>query len=86
MRESGARVTINWMREQLQMYFGIESTESGMSRALAGHNICHKKLTILIKAAFMECNVALTHRLHAQLAFDQVVHIFCKRHADNSHI
>ena len=36
---------------------------SGMSKALAAHNVCHKKLTKLNKEAFSEFNVELTRRV-----------------------
>ena len=49
MRETGARVTLDWMRDQLHMYFGVQITQSGLSQALAAHNVCHKKLTQLNK-------------------------------------
>ena len=35
MRETGARVTLVWTRDQLHMYFGVQITESGLSKALA---------------------------------------------------
>jgi transposase len=63
MRETGARVTLDWMRDQLHMYFGVQITQSGLSRALAAHNVCHKKLTQLNKEAFSEFNVELTRRV-----------------------
>ena len=63
MRETGAQVTLDWMRDQLHLYFGVEITKSGMSRALAAHRVCHKKLTKLNKEAFSEFNVELTRRV-----------------------
>ena len=63
MRKTGAQVTLDWMRDQLHMYFGVEITMSGMSRALAAHRVCHKKLTKLNKEAFSDFNVELTRRV-----------------------
>ena len=63
MRETGAQVTLDWMCDQLHLYFGVEITKSGMSRALATHRVCHKKLTKLNKEAFSEFNVELTRRV-----------------------
>ena len=63
MRETGARVTLKWMCDQLHMYFGAPIKESGLSKALAAHNACHKKLTQLNKEAFSEFNVELTRRV-----------------------
>ena len=63
MRETGAQVTLEWMCLQIHLYFGVEITKSGMSRALATHRVCHKKLTKLNKEAFSEFNVELTRRV-----------------------
>ena len=63
MRETGAQVTLDWMCDQLHLYFGVEITRSGMSKALAAHRVCHKKLTKLNKEAFSEFNVELTRRV-----------------------
>ncbi len=63
MRETGARVTLKWMCDQLQMYFRVPIKESGLSKPLAAHNVCHKKLTQLNKEAFSEFNVELTRRV-----------------------
>jgi hypothetical protein len=63
MRETGARVTLKWMCDQLHMYFGVDIKESGLSKALAAQNVCHKKLTQLNKEAFSEFNVELTRRV-----------------------
>ena len=60
---TGAAVTLNWMRDQLQMYHGVEITSSGLCKVLGKHNICHKKLTTLNKKAFSEFNVELTRRV-----------------------
>ena len=35
MRETGAQVTLKWMCDQLNMYFGIDITVPGLSEALA---------------------------------------------------
>ena len=63
MRETGARVTLDWMRDHLHMYFGVQISKPGLSRALAANNVCHKKLTQLNKEAFSEFNVELTRRV-----------------------
>jgi hypothetical protein len=63
MRETGACVTLKWMCDQLEMYFGVQIKVSGMSKALAAHNVSHKKLTTLNKNAFSEFNVELTRRV-----------------------
>ena len=63
MRETGARVTLEWMCDQLHMYFGVQITQPGLSKGLAAHNVCHKKLTKLNKEAFSEFNVELTRRV-----------------------
>jgi len=63
MRETGAQVTLDWMRDQLHMYFGVQITRPGLSMALAAHRVCHKKLTKLNKEAFSEFNVELTRRV-----------------------
>ena len=52
MRETGAQVTLDWICDQLHMYFRVHVTESGLSKALAAHRVCHKKLTQLNKKAF----------------------------------
>ena len=67
MRETGARVILKWMCDQLHMYFGAPIKESGLSKALAAHNACHKKLTKLNKEAFSEFNVELTRRVRVSL-------------------
>ena len=56
MRETGAQVTLDWMRDQLHLYFGVQISKPGLSKALAAHNVCHKKLTQLNKKAFSEFN------------------------------
>ena len=63
MRETGAQVTLDWMRDQLHLYFGVQISKPGLSKALAAHNVCHKKLTKLNKEAFSEFNVELTRRV-----------------------
>ena len=63
MRETGAQVTLKWMFDQLNMYFGVDITVPGLSKALAAHRVCHKKLTKLNKEAFSEFNVELTRRV-----------------------
>ena len=63
MRETGAQVTLDWMRDQLYLYFGVQITRPGLSKALAAHRVCHKKLTKLNKEAFSEFNVELTRRV-----------------------
>ena len=63
MRETGAQVTLKWMCDQLNMYFGVDITVPGLSKALATHRVCHKKLTKLNKEAFSEFNVELTRRV-----------------------
>jgi hypothetical protein len=63
MRETGAQVTLDWMCLQIHLYFGVEITRSGMSKALAAHRVCHKKLTKLNKEALSEFNVELTRRV-----------------------
>lgn len=68
MHETGAQVTLDWMRDQFDMYFGIKITRPGLSKALAAHNVCHKKLTKLNKEAFSEFNVELTRRVHPRTA------------------
>ena len=67
MRETGAQVTLEWMCLQIHLYFGVEITRSGMSKALAAHRVCHKKLTKLNKEAFSEFNVELTRRVRLSL-------------------
>ena len=56
-------MTLNWMRDQLHMYFGVEITVSGISRALEALNVFHKKMTKLNKKAFSEFNVELMRRV-----------------------
>ena len=51
------------MCDQLHMYFGVQISEPGLSKALAAYNVCHKKLTQLNKKAFSEFNVELTRRV-----------------------
>ena len=63
MRETGAQVTLDWMRDQLHLYFGVDISVPGLSKALAAHRVCHKKLTKLNKEAFSEFNVELTRRV-----------------------
>ena len=63
MRETGAQVTLDWMRDQLHLYFGVQISRPGLSKALAAHRVCHKKLTKLNKEAFSEFNVELTRRV-----------------------
>ena len=63
MRETGAQVTLKWMCDQLNMYFGVDISVPGLSKALAAHRVCHKKLTKLNKEAFSEFNVELTRRV-----------------------
>ena len=63
MRETGAQVTLKWMCDQLNMYFGVDISVPGLSKALATHRVCHKKLTKLNKEAFSEFNVELTRRV-----------------------
>lgn len=63
MRETGAQVTLKWMCDQINMYFGVDISVPGLSKALAAHNVCHKKLTKLNKEAFSEFNVELTRRV-----------------------
>ena len=67
MRETGACVTLQWMCDTLHMYFGVPIKVSGLSKALAAHNVCHKKLTKLNKEAFSEFNVELTRRVRVSL-------------------
>jgi hypothetical protein len=43
MRQTGAQVTLRRMCDQVALYFGIVITTSGMSKALAALNICHKE-------------------------------------------
>ena len=63
MRETGARMTLKWMCDQLHLYFGVQISKPGLSKALAAHRVCHKKLTKLNKEAFSEFNVELTRRV-----------------------
>ena len=44
MRDTGARMTLHWMCDQLHLYFGIQITDPGLSKALAAHKVCHKKV------------------------------------------